>query len=518
MNNLQFIKKLYNGKNCYSDSLTKEELELLRITSGVDQIVKKMIYDNKIIFLTGNPGDGKTYIIRTLEEELLLKNIYIQTDMNEVTEEQLESVVKHISDCFHNFKGCIIAANEFPFFKLIRVVKRIDTALYDELISVKRHVIMYGYPSIDLHRICIIDLNERNLLDKDRSIIKPIIEKFINLLKERIGLNAALDYNINALKNELVIEQLLKLFNLVSMSGEHFAIRDILGTISYMLISSAFDDETHYYYDAIFTGDNDLMAALSYFDPILLSIPSLDEQLWNGEKKDGWLLSVPERWPWELTTESVEDATALFKSLKRKFYFENIYAKELSALQPADYTECVKIFTGIKSKNEMRRTCSMLVNSMNRLFLSTDEEKERLRIWTTHSYDLSREAGAAVSTKYIDTSDLVLDYPEPITWLKELEYAPRYLIMKLKDSEEPKLEIDIDLLRSLIGIKNGYPVSLLSGRYEQAVSQFAQELALTSVARDYGNGEILIANRRDGSLNKIVIEENKYRFSEGGEY
>lgn len=160
----------------------------------------------------------------------------------------------------------------------------------------------------------------------------------------------------------------------------------------------------------------------------------------------------------------------------------------------------------------------MLVNSMNRLFLSTDEEKERLRIWTTHSYDLSREAGAAVSTKYIDTSDLVLDYPEPITWLKELEYAPRYLIMKLKDSEEPKLEIDIDLLRSLIGIKNGYPVSLLSGRYEQAVSQFAQELALTSVARDYGNGEILIANRRDGSLNKIVIEENKYRFSEGGEY
>ena len=31
MNNLQFIKKLYNGRNCYSDSLTEGELEQLHI-------------------------------------------------------------------------------------------------------------------------------------------------------------------------------------------------------------------------------------------------------------------------------------------------------------------------------------------------------------------------------------------------------------------------------------------------------------------------------------------------------
>ena len=40
MNNLQFIKKLYNGRNCYSDSLTEGELEL-HIPSGVEAIVEK---------------------------------------------------------------------------------------------------------------------------------------------------------------------------------------------------------------------------------------------------------------------------------------------------------------------------------------------------------------------------------------------------------------------------------------------------------------------------------------------
>ena len=70
MNSLQFIKKLYNGRNCYSDSLTEDEIALLHIPSGVERIVEEMVDANRIVFLTGNPGDGKTYIIRALEPKL----------------------------------------------------------------------------------------------------------------------------------------------------------------------------------------------------------------------------------------------------------------------------------------------------------------------------------------------------------------------------------------------------------------------------------------------------------------
>ena len=34
MSKLDFIKKLYNGKNCYSDHMNKDELGFLHISSG----------------------------------------------------------------------------------------------------------------------------------------------------------------------------------------------------------------------------------------------------------------------------------------------------------------------------------------------------------------------------------------------------------------------------------------------------------------------------------------------------
>jgi len=521
MNSLKFIKKLYNGKNCYSDSLTEDEIALLHIPSGVERIVEEMVDTNRIVFLTGNPGDGKTYIIRALEAKMAQKNVYIEKDMNSVTDEKISDVISKIVDCYHNNKSCVIAANEFPFFKLIRASRELAPELHSELISVKKNIIVYGYSTLQLRRICIIDLNERNLLDKDRSVVSPIANKFVALLKDSVGVNPVLDYNVVALQNELVIAQLLRLFNLVAMSGEHFAIRDVLGTLAYAMTACTMDDEdiNGYYYDALFSGENELMSFIAQFDPVFLSKPSLDEQLWNGEKTDGWLIGAPTKWPKELTDESVEEATKLFKSIKRKFYFENAFAKELSELQPVDYTECERVFVSLGNTSSKKSILSMLINSMNRLFLSTDDEKERLRIWTSHSYDLSRETGAAVSTKYIDASDLDLVYPEPVSWLKAMEFTPDSLVMKLKNDNiaSPKLEIDVTLLRSLLSIKNGYPVSLLSGQYEQAISQFTQALAATA-ARDYGDGELLIANRREGSRKKIFIEDNKYSFHDGGEF
>ena len=521
MNSLQFIKKLYNGKNCYSDSLTEEEIALLHIPSQIEQIVKDMVEANRIVFLTGNPGDGKTYIIRALEAELARKNVYIEKDMNSVTDDKMSDVIRKIVECYHNDKSCIIAANEFPFFKLIRASRELAPELHNELMSVKKNIIIYGYSTLQLRRICIIDLNERNLLDKDRSVVPPIINKFVELLKENAGVNPVLDYNVAALQNKPVIDQLLRLFNLVAMSGEHFAIRDILGTLAYTMTACTVDDEdiNGYYYDALFSGENELMSFIAQFDPVLLSKPSLDEQLWNGEKTDGWLMGAPTKWPKELTDQSVEEATRLFKSIKRKFYFENGFAKELSVLQPVDYTECESILVKLGNSSSKSGILRMLINSMNRLYLSTDDEKDRLRIWTSHSYDLSRETGAAVSTKYVDTSELDLVYPEPISWLRDMEFTPDRLVMKLKrENSSPRLEIDVTLLRGLISIKNGYPASLLSGQYEQAISQFTQALASTSAARDYGDGELLISNRREGSRKKIYIEENKYRFHDGGEF
>ena len=91
-----------------------------------------------------------------------------------------------------------------------------------------------------------------------------------------------------------------------------------------------------------------------------------------------------------------------------------------------------------------------------------------------------------------------------------MEYSPACIVMFSSKRRDIRLEINIDLLRSLIRIKNGYPASLLSTQYEQTVSQFVRALS-----RDYPDGEILIANRREGTLKRLRIENEKYYLGNG---
>ena len=84
MSNLDFIRKLYRGKNCYSDHMSAEELQLLHIHSNVEEIVVSLLMQGRIIFLTGNPGDGKTFLIRMLADRLSQLDAYVQMDMNEI--------------------------------------------------------------------------------------------------------------------------------------------------------------------------------------------------------------------------------------------------------------------------------------------------------------------------------------------------------------------------------------------------------------------------------------------------
>lgn len=61
-------------------------------------------------------------------------------------------------------------------------------------------------------------------------------------------------------------------------------------------------------------------------------------------------------------------------------------------------------------------------------------------------------------------------------------------------------------------IKHGYPVSLLSTQYEQVVSQFVRAMCAVGDARNYSDGEIILANRKEGTHKVIRINDNKYYF------
>ena len=79
----------------------------------------------------------------------------------------------------------------------------------------------------------------------------------------------------------------------------------------------------------------------------------------------------------------------------------------------------------------------------------------------------------------------------------------------------PRLRIDIDFLRTLDAIENGYPIGLLAPQYEQAAANFLQQLDDRGLTEENDDGEIIIANRKNNSRMLINIQNGKYGFEEG---
>lgn len=514
MSKLDFIKKLYNGKNCYSDHMSDEELGLLHITSNVEGLIKEMLSKGKIIFLTGNPGDGKTFVIKAVDATIQEYNAYIEKDMNNIV--GYDTIINDIMLCYKERRPAIIAVNEYPFMQLCKHIKKLAPNIHAEILTAKKNAITYSTSSPLTGRVALIDLNERNLLEADRNLLGELIDKFIALISEDTQHNKLLEYNLKALSIPEVKVQVLSLMQLAASECEHFAIRDILGAISFLFTACTMTEhEDEPYYSAIFSGTNKFLKSVQQFDPIYLTTPSLDEALWNGERQTGWLLDIPTLWPNDKCfDDDVEGAIECFKGIKRKYYFENENGHTLLSLQLDEIKKCADIFTTFDSQR--KKIKERIIHAINKLFLPSSDNKRDLHIWTTHKYDISQDATIAISSKLVESNDLEILMPRPADWLKGMEYTPDHIILKHKNSDMPRLHIDIDFLRTLDAIENGYPIGLLAPQYEQAAANFLQQLDDRGLTEENDDGEIIIANRKNNSKMLINIQNGKYGFEEGG--
>lgn len=452
-------------------------------------------------------------MIKSVDPEIQKYNAYIEKDMNNIT--GYDTIVSDIIACYQEHRPAIIAVNEYPFIQLCKHIKKQAPDIYKEIVVAKKSAITYSTSQPLTGRIALIDLNERNLLDADRNLLGELIDKFITLVSEDTQHNKYLEYNIKALSIPEVKAQVLSLMQLAASECEHFAIRDILGALAFIFTACLMEDyEEQKYYSAIFSGSNQLLQAIQQFDPIYLSSPSLDEQLWNGELKEGWLIEVPRKWPNdpEFEDKEVDDAVSLFKEIKRQYYFENIHGHKLLQLQPSEIKKCTDMFINFDSQK--KKIKERLIRSINKLFLPSSDDKKSLHIWTTHRYDMSIPAAVAVSSKSIDASELDIQMPRPADWLKGLEYIPDHIIMTPKGKAEPSLRLDIDFIRTLNAIEEGYPINLLAPQYEQSAAMFLQQLDDNGLTEENDDGEVIIASRRKNYKKSVFIQDGQYGFEE----
>ena len=116
---VEFLAGLYNKHSCYADRLTEEQLAGIHIPTGVETVVRKWLLAKKDVVLLGNPGDGKTHLIRQVDDAV--KRVKAEVVLDATAEKDYGRLInkwKKASDASRPF---CVAINQGPLNQLLSV-------------------------------------------------------------------------------------------------------------------------------------------------------------------------------------------------------------------------------------------------------------------------------------------------------------------------------------------------------------------------------------------------------------
>ena len=301
---IDFLSGLYNRHSCYADRLTPEQLEAIQVATPVEAALRKWIRSKNDVVLTGSPGDGKTFLLRRMSEEI--DRIKGDRILDATSEKDYAAIVDRWRAARKKKRPFFLAINHGPLNRMLQLHAMGDPVLQE----VKRQLnesLYYGdeVPRTP-KRVVVLDLNLRSVL------APQIIEDTLNnLLRDQhyaenpFFSDDANDVTRNrrALANSQVRERLVHLLSVAGHTTRHISMRDLQGFLAYVLFGGATSAEvikqearlTARYFNLCFSGQGELFDAVKeIFDPVRMTVPEIDENLWeNSGVYDGWIFTRP---------------------------------------------------------------------------------------------------------------------------------------------------------------------------------------------------------------------------------
>jgi hypothetical protein len=521
---IRFVERLYRNRNSYADRLSLEELDWIHIDLGLDEYILNCARENRQLVITGNPGDGKTFLIQRLRERLEGEfNAAVITDANELSDPETLATWR---SCDTNNRPFILAINEWPLFELRRLARQESFEPVEEAVRQVREAVYYGNPPDGPKgRVAVVDLNLRNVLAPRvtlAAIERLTADRFVSELDAQDPAAA----NVARLRAARVQERLADLLEQASRRGQHTTMRQLMGFIAYLItggtdsagrLVSQRDNRFNYATLAFEGGEGPLFDLVRQaFDPARVTHPLYDEELWRGTTNPAdWI--DPTDVPLGAAYCAVPDRERCFRIAKRRFFFEHAAGHELLRALPHDEGAFdTALANGLSGDPQQVRD---LVLAINRFYEPdcTKEDENKLTLWQSHRYDV--QAPAAFVALYDESADrMSVAGPELAPWVSvwlgpDLRRVTQFALKTpLHNGHQSQLLIDREVYLTLRESAAGLGRSTWSRSVARTVTRFVDELhRLFHEAKPLANLEIRNVDTNLRTMVKVRREPPRYQ-------
>jgi hypothetical protein len=535
---LEYIMRLYRDESAFADNVKISRLRDIHIPTAIEKVIESIVKVGGSVILTGNAGDGKTHLIRLIEQKLKNQDTYIVFD---ASAEKLDDVLQNWAECLENGRSSCIAINEGPLLDLIKRYKKTYPFLENveqQLRSAIEYVLLDSknaglgrrnwMPPLDArNQIFVIDLSLRQNLSKQMvsAVLSKLTEpRWYEGCKVCPGqANCGIAYNRQVLAQPKTQERIGKLLEGVSIRGEQITFRELLAFCSYTIFGARSCDEmielggseAARYYNHIFEyGDGKLFDELRKgFDPVTRTHPTVDEKFWRG-------LFSPDEFPFEPkptrisldghSSNNSEQALNAFKSLKRRWFFEHPDGENLTPR-----TDSENFLEKLRDVNHTTQSrVSDLLRLLNRFLYTGDKDyPDYLRLWTRLAFSPKNKSKGMVCGRQVSSQELFLHEPR-LTPLLEKCFGDQpvdHLLLGPEGSELrfANLRIDLRLLNLLLSPYGG---TTEDPECTRRIYRFNDSLA-NQVKTDGGDFRIVsMVEGRTGREVRIRVDLRKRRY------
>ena len=116
---LQFIRDFYRGSSAYADHIDAGLLACIHLSTKLDSAIIEAVKGGKDVVLTGNPGDGKTHIIRMLKPSIDQLGLPVEIILDASTLSNTE-IYQSWHDARESGRSYIIAINAAVLYSVFK--------------------------------------------------------------------------------------------------------------------------------------------------------------------------------------------------------------------------------------------------------------------------------------------------------------------------------------------------------------------------------------------------------------